>query len=427
MRKTYLVMRQELITTFKRPSYLVLAVGLPVLAVLVLGVIKLIQGQTTSTRETNISTPSNFQIAIEGYVDHAGIIHTISEDMRGRLIPFDTEQQAQQALQQGNITAYYIIPEDYLDHGNVQYVYPDGQSYLSDGQKWVIQWTLNLNLLDGDLELADQIWNPVWRLEERSPTPEIDEAITSGEDCTRPGNDCASNEFIRLIPSVMAVFFFFAFMSSSSMLFNSIGIEKENRTMELLMVSITPRQLLLGKTLALGIAGLTQTVIWLTAITVIFNLGGNTLKFPEGFVFPIEIMIWGILFFLGGFGLYASLMAGAGALVPKMKEAGIANYLAMSPLFLGYVFGVIAPLGGFADANFVIFLSFFPLTSPIVMLMRLTIERVPFWQVAIAASLVYVTAYYALQMVASMFHAQNLLSGQPFSAKRYFKALTGRA
>ena len=58
--------------------------------------------------------------------------------MRGRLIPFDTEQQAQQALQQGNITAYYIIPEDYLDHGNVQYVYPDGQSYLSDGQKWVM-------------------------------------------------------------------------------------------------------------------------------------------------------------------------------------------------------------------------------------------------------------------------------------------------
>lgn len=62
-----------------------------------------------------------------------------------------------------------------------------------------------------------------------------------------------------------------------------------------------------------------------------------------------------------------------------------------------------------------------------VMIMRLTGGIVPFWQVAIAAGLLFVTAYYTLQMIAAMFHAQNLLSGQPFSAKRYFRALAGRA
>ena len=161
------------------------------------------------------------------------------------------------------------------------------------------------------------------------------------------------------------------------MLFNSIGAEKENRTIELLMLSINPRQLLSGKTLALGIAGLVQTVVWLAAIFILFNLGGSTLSLPEGFRFPVGIVIWSLVFFIGGFALYASLMAGAGALVPRMKEAGIANFIAMFPLFFGYMFGIMAPLAEATGSTFLVFLSIFPLTSPVVMVMRLTDGLVP--------------------------------------------------
>jgi len=229
------------------------------------------------------------------------------------------------------------------------------------------------------------------------------------------------------MPSMLVALFFMTFMSSSSMLFNSIGAEKENRTIELLMLSINPRQLLAGKTLALGIAGLTQTVIWLSAIYILFNLGGSTISLPDGFTFPMDILAWGLVFFIGGFGLYASLMAGAGALVPKMKEAGAAGFIAMSPLFFGYVFGLMAPLADATGSPFLVFLSIFPLTSPVVMVMRLTDGLVPMWQLLLTVGLLFVTAYYALQMVAAMFHAQNLLSGQPFSVKRYLQALAGRA
>ena len=73
------------------------------------------------------------------------------------------------------------------------------------------------------------------------------------------------------------------------------------------------------------------------------------------------------------------------------------------------------------------FLSIFPLTSPVVMVMRLTDGFVPLWQILLSIVLLLISAYAALQMVAAMFHAQNLLSGQPFSVKRYLKALAGRA
>lgn len=426
MRKTFLVMRQELITTFSRPSFLVFAFGVPVLALIILGGVKLVQGRSTQNSGSDIA-PSEYQLETEGFVDHSGLIQTISDDLQDHLLPYPSEDQARQALESGKITAYYIIPADYVTSGEVEYVYPNDHSFLADGQPWVIKWTLNLNLLEGDLELADQIWNPIWNLETQSIAPEFDGAAASDEDCSRPGIACESIELIRMIPSLLVAIFFITFMSSSSMLFNSIGVEKENRTLELLLLSINSRQLLTGKTLALGIAGLVQTAVWLGAIYISFNLGGSTLSLPEGFSFPAEIVAWSLVFFIGGFALYASLMAGAGALVPKMKEAGIANFIAMFPLFFGYMFGLMAPLAEATDSLFLIFLSIFPLTSPVVMIMRLTDGLVPLWQLMLSIGLLLVTAYFALKMVAAMFHAQNLLSGQPFSVRRYFRALAGQA
>ena len=427
MKKTFLVIRQELITTFSRFSFLTFALIIPILAVIILGAIKIIQGRPEQSSSTPIAASSDPDIEREGFVDHSGLIQEISDDFQDYLIPYETETQAAEALSEGDITAYYVIPVDYLSSGDVDYVYPYDQSFLSDGQQWVIKLVLTRNLLGGDKDMADQIWNPVWQWDVRNLAQESQERTDSGDVCNRPGAGCDSNELIRYMPSMMVAFFFLSFMSSSTMLFSSIGTEKENRTIELLMVSLTPRQLLTGKTIALGIAGIAQTVVWLIAIYIIFNLGGTTLKLPDGFVFPVEIVVWGLVFFIGGFGLYASLMAGAGALVPKMKEAGIANFLAMIPLFIGYMAGLLAPLIGFSDSGFMVFLSFFPFTSPVVMIMRLTNSFVPIWQLLLTVALLFGTAYYALRLVATMFHAQNLLSGQPFSIKRYFLALTGKA
>ena len=194
---------------------------------------------------------------------------------------------------------------------------------------------------------------------------------------------------------------------------------------EVLMTSISPRQLLAGKTLGLGAASLFQTVVWLGAMYFSFNLGGRTLSLPENFEFPVDLLIWGIVFFLGGYGLYASLMAGVGALVPNMKEAGVANFIVIFPLFIGYLFGLFAPLTQNANSAFLIFLSIFPLTSPVVMIMRLTNDIIPAWQPIFSAILLFVSVLLASRSAADIFHARNLLSGQPFSLKRYLAALVG--
>lgn len=429
MKKTLLIIRQELITTFTRPSYLIVAFGIPLLAVLVLGGVKLIQSRSGEEDPSSINPPEEWQMEIEGYIDQSGLIQVIPSDLpAGHLISYENEDQAQQALASGEISAYYIIPSDYVDQGEVFYVFPDSTPLIDDGQKWVMKWTLMVNLMGGDLEAADRIWNIVWKLDE-----EIISASTAqgnqddSEACSRPGSGCESNDLIRYIPSIMAALFFVSFMNSSTMLLTSIGIEKENRTLEVLLLSISPRQMLAGKTIGLASAGLIQTIFWLSSVFIVFNLGGSTLNLPENFTFPVYIISWSLIFFLGGFGVYASLMAGVGALVPKMKDAGAANIIAMSPLLLGYIVGIIAPMAEVANALIPLILSFFPLTSPIVMVMRLTDSVVPLWQLILSAALLLGTNFLIIRATAAMFQAQNLLSGQPFSAKRYFKLLLERS
>jgi ABC-2 type transport system permease protein len=425
MKKILLIIRQEIITTFSRPSFLIVAIGIPLLGVLILGGVKVIQNRSDDPDKISDPPADEWQMEIEGYIDQADLIQVIPPDLpEEHLISFENEEQAKQALAAGKISAYYIIPADFIEEGEILYVFPEFRPLIDDGQKWVIRWTLLVNLQGGDLDAANRIWNPVGRLDERVITPSAEVEIPDADEaCSRPGSNCRSNDLVRYIPSLIAALFYISFMFSSTMLFTSVATEKENRTLEVLLLSVSPRQLLAGKTIGLGISGLIQTTVWLGAVYTIFNLGGSTLNLPENFTFPADILIWSLVFFLSGFGVYASLMAGAGALAPKMKDAGGANFIVMSPLLLGYLVGIMAPLAESADAALPIILSFFPLTSPIVMVMRLTDSVVPLWQILVSAGLLIATNIVINRATASIFKAQNLLSGEPFSPRRYFRVL----
>jgi len=79
-----------------------------------------------------------------------------------------------------------------------------------------------------------------------------------------------------------------------------------------------------------------------------------------------------------------------------------------------------APLSDNASSPLIILFSFFPLTSPVVMMMRITNSSVPLWQLFLSGLLLFGLAFYLLRAAAALFHAQTLLSGQPFSLRRYF-------
>jgi ABC-2 type transport system permease protein len=413
MKKTLLVLRNEIVTAVTRKSFMFIAFGIPLIAIMIfLGASVLKSdaiGSLGAGGETGDSDMPELQV--EGYVDHSGLITAIHESVPdGILVAYPDETSAHQALNDGEIAAYYVIPENYVESGDLIYINPDYSWTASKGQAWVMRQTLTASLLGNEPERIQRFWN-VMDVEVKALSADqkrdLDDPMTFA------------------LPYGTMMIFYFVIIMSSSLLLNSVTVEKQNRVMEILMLSVKPRQLLTGKIIGLGVVGLLQTLIWFATGYTLLRLGGRTFNLPPGFELPPSILVWGVVFFLLAYAVYASLMAALGALVPNLKEGSQATILVIWPTIIPMLLMVMLiqqPHGALATG-----LSLFPLTAPMTMMLRLATGGVPLWQLLLSVGLLLITIYIILRAVAGAFRAQYLLSGQTFSVKRYFGALVGKA
>ncbi len=408
MRKTILVLRNEFITTVSRPSFLLMAFGLPLVAFLVFTAAGWLGRSAGGGGGSTTGGP--FAFRPQGLVDEAGIVRTIPADAPpGVLTIFPDEASARQALASGEIGSYYRIPADYLETGRVYLIDPDARPLTSGGQTWILRWVLMVNLLGGDTQLANRVRNPMdVAARPLSPAPQRD----------------MENDAAFWIPYSVTLIFYFVIIMSASLLLGSISKEKQNRVMEILMASVSPREMLVGKIAGLGLAGLTQTVVWVLTGYSLLRLGGQTLNIPASLEPSPSLVVWAIVFFVLGYALYASLMAALGALVPNLREASQATISVIWPLLLPLFF--INALIQEPDGALAVAMGFFPFTAPVAMMTRLAAGGVPAWQPALAVALLAATVVLVVRAVAGMFRAQTLLSGQAFSVKRFWGALLGR-
>jgi len=414
MKKTSIVLKNEIITLLSRPSFWLVTLGIPIMAWLVFGLVgRLNQNSSASSILSNIfSGPA--ELRPEGYVDLAGLIKTIPQSIpAGTLVQFADETSARNAVVRGSIVAFYVVPKDYLKSGQLIYVRSDFNPLASGGgQSALFQRVLRINMLGGNLLLASLVNGPL-KVQEVSLAPTAAQSLDN------------TNPLSFLLPYGVTLLFYFLIMGSSSLLLSNVSKEKETRVMETLLTSLTPTQLLTGKIIGLGLVGLLQTILWLGTGYALMNLSGKVFTLPFQFHLPISIIIWGIVFFILGYAVYASLMAGLGALAPNLREASQVTFVIMLPLIIPLFFSssvfVTDPNGPIATT-----LSIFPLSAPVAMMARLASGGVPWWQPPLVALLLAVTAVFIVRAVASMFRAQALLSGQPIKIKSYLQALLGR-
>ncbi len=410
MNKTLLVLRHEIITILSRPSFLFAMFGIPVIGALVFFVAgSLNKGSSASNLFSQLMGGPQ-AAAAEGYVDHSGIIKEIPPSVpAGTLISFADEASASQALAEGKISGYYIIAGDYLQTGKITAVRASFNPIASAGQGGLLEWVLKVNLLGGNTQLAGLLNGPQIQGVSLSPAPQRDQG----------------NMLTFFLPYAVTMLFYLIILSSASLLHSRVTKEKENRVIEILMVSVTPRQLLTGKIIGLGLLGLLQTIVWVGTGRLLLAQSDDVFNLSSAFQLPASFLIWGVVFFLLGYAVYASLMAGLGALVPNMREASQATIVVIFPLIIPIF--LLSILINDANGMLAVILSIFPLTSPVTMMLRLSAINVPLWQTVLAAVLLLATATVVIRSVARMFHAQSLLSGQTFSRKLFFDALLGRS
>ncbi len=414
MKKILIVIKNEIVTIISRPSFWLSVVGLPLVGALIFTVVGAISRNASASQAISQVFSGPQQALAEGYVDHAGIIQAIPDSVpAGTFEAYSDEAAARSALDAGEIAAYYIVPADFIESGEITYVRPDFNPLSSSGedQSDLFTWILKVNLVGGDMLFANLASGPM-SVEEISSAP-----VTNTSD--------SDNTLAYWTPYIITLLFYMLIIGAASLLLSNVSKEKENRIMEVLLTSVTPRQLLTGKIIGLGVVGLGQTLLWLGVSTVLLNLSGRTFNLPSNIVLPFSFLVWGVVFFVLGYAVYASLMAGLGALAPNLREASQATFVIMLPLMIPLFFSntVFAeePNGVLATV-----LSIFPLSAPVAMMARLSAGGVAWWQPWVAAILLAGTAVLIVRAVAKMFRAQSLLAGQDFNVKMYFRALLGR-
>ncbi|MBW3660961.1 MAG: ABC transporter permease [Gemmatimonadetes bacterium] len=200
--------------------------------------------------------------------------------------------------------------------------------------------------------------------------------------------------------------------------------EKENRVVELVLSSVRPEQLMAGKVIGIGAAGLLQVTIWVAFAALAIGFG-DVLAVALGAGLPdIPSIPWslGAVFlacFLGGYFLYASIYAAVGATATSGQDAQNVQMIATAPLMLAFfaVFAVIDdPAGPVATAG-----SLLPFTSPLVLPPRIALAPVPAWELAAAFAILAVSCLAFLWIGGKVYKVTILATGQRPSLKQLWR------
>lgn len=409
MHKTWIILRNEVITTLQRPSFLFTLFGMPLITAAIFLIVGIFNRNQPGRVEQFFNGDTQTTRAFTGYIDQSGVIKQVPDN--AHLIAFKTEEDARAALRDARIDGFYILSPDYLQTGKMRYIRPDFNPLNGLEQSNDFQEIIDQNLLGNDLKLFKQYQQPL-SVEFVNLNPNPHQAQESAASMT--------------FPFVVTMVFYVLLFSSSSLLLNSITKEKENRVMEMLISSASPRQILSGKIVALGLVSLLQAVIWMSLGSILLGGGQSArvipqilnISLPQGFIF------WGLIYFLGGFMLYASLMGGVGAMVPNLREGSQMTSLIILPMLIPMV--LMSTLSQDPNGILSVSLSLIPFTSPVAMMTRLAAGDVPIWHLGLGAILLIVCALWVLRAVSGMFRSQVILGSQTFSRQRFFRVLLGK-
>ncbi len=405
MRNVLLVIEHEVLTMLRKPSFWFMTFLFPLL---ILGLNVGVQAVADRAVDREKARSAQEARQMIGYVDEAGVIRIVPPEMRSFLHAYPDREKAQAALKAGEIQRYYIVSADFMDSGRLILVDSQVSMVGSIGSAQFFEYLINLNLT-GDPELARLLISPLSTVKQVALSP------------ARP--EVAETAAQMVAFATMFILFFTLTMSSSFML-RSVSREKENRTAEVLLVSLRPRELMLGKVVGLGIIALFQMVMWLGGGVLFMKRGRELIEGLSSVTLPSGFVVWGIAYFVLGYLLYASAMGVIGALAPTAREGGQFTFMVLLPLMLPLWMNT--TLTQYPDDPLSVVLSLFPLTSPVSMITRMAATQVPIWQSAVGLLALAATAYGCVLLAARAFRADTLLSKHPLNWRRLRKELTRR-
>lgn len=266
------------------------------------------------------------------------------------------------------------------------------------------------------------------------------------------GDETSSNTYIAMTAGFIFTFLIYMFvMSYGGMVMQSVMEEKTNRIVELMVSSVKPFQLMMGKIIGVALVGFVQLAIWGVMLSIILVVCGSVFGLSTAPAVPAvagadaqmaamaqqagggeaaeimsalmglpyaELGIMFVLYFVGGYLLYASFFAAVGASINAQEDSS----QFIMPVVLIMVFGLYAAMYSAENTNgpLAFWASIFPLTSPIVMMVRIPFG-VPWWEEVLSLGLLFATSMAFVWISARIYRVGILMYGKKPSIREMLK------
>lgn len=424
-----IIIEREYMERVRKRSFLVTTLIMPIVMVILMGAPALIM--LYNTPEHNVI----------GVLDNSGIVfsHLNSTELYD-FVPVDKDPQAK--VDAGEIDGYLIIPSDIQSSSSpVLNLYMDGaipielQSSVSSQINAAVE---NQKLLSYNIQNLPEIMDLVKtnvKINEVRLDKEEGESLESG--------------LSFMIGIFMSFLLYILILMYGQMVMTSIIEEKNNRVLELVVSSIKPTQLMLGKITGIGLVAVTQIVIWGVVMSLISTMvlpafmpeeavsqiaqmrAGtldlnqvndfttlNALNVMTNVGFIIQLFFWLILFLIGGFLLYAAMFAAVGSAVDNVQDASQLQSFILVPIVLAIV--VSASVGNAPNSPMAFWLSMIPFTSPMVMMSRLPAGIDP-WQPWVSVAVLYVSFLFMVWFAGKIYRIGIFMYGKKPNIKDLIK------
>ncbi len=401
-----IIFEEEFSRQIRRTGWRVFTVGVPVLMLFFAFILPVLGDTFFSDNDGS----ADLAEAI-GFIDHSDVTEDL-EPIPG-LIRIEDLADGRLALVDGDIKSLFVIPNDYVSTGEVDW-YRKGSGLASeDSTGDAFHNVLRIAIAD-DALTDDQIARVI------SPASytlfkvdELGQTDSSGS---------LKDEVAKAAPAfIFAMMLMMSIFVGSGSLLQSVTEEKENRMVEMLVTSTSPMSIMVGKVLGLGAAGLLQIAIWLTVAAISVPQISNQFSGLSSLSVEPDLIVLMIAFYFAGYFVFAALMASIGAASTSVREASQISAIVLVPAVIPiYASALIIPN---PDGMLARVLTFFPLTSPTASMMRIAGDTDRMYEVVLGLVVTAFAGMFLLWLSARVFRAGLLLYGQRMSIRSVWGAL----
>jgi ABC-2 type transport system permease protein len=390
MNKTLLIFKHEFLSTIRRKGFIILTFALPILALLAIGIFHF---------ASDAIKPPAEAMKI-GYVDETQSFDQFVSQGNVVFVSFNSSEDATRALIEKDIAEYIIIPHDFISTGLIQRYILQREVTPPTATQNAIKNFITSNLLAGKV----------------SPTviTRVEAPLNLFTTTLSPTGDTASKQgglLNLIIPGIFSFLLAFSLSFSSAYVLQGLGEEKENRLMEILLSSVSARQLIFGKVSGIGVAGLIQVVFWVISIPVLLKLASSSIGGILSMIkIPVNFWFFGIVYFILGYSLFAVLSAVIAATSSTVREAqGIAGLFMIFSMVPFWFYSLIM---FFPNSPIWIILSLFPFSAPVLVMVRLGMTGVPTWQLIASMAVLIFSITGGLLLAAKLLRTYILMYGK---------------